>query len=109
VTAANGSHAVPLEFYTWPAQPAPISPAKGYCHGPGVKAPYQYARVPGTGRKVIAEDPASGCNISTRNSVLRRARAVLRPNSMEYASRQLKSACLPGTQHQPFSTHFAYG
>ncbi len=53
------------------------------------------------GRKVIAEDPSFGCNFSTGISVLFRALATLRSGSMECASRQLKSGCLPGTQHQP--------
>ena len=49
------------------------------------------------GRKVIAEDPFSGCSLSTLNGVLRRTSAVLRPAGMESASWQLQSDCLPGT------------
>ncbi len=58
------------------------------------------------GRKVIAEDPSFGCN--TRNGGLRRTPAVLRPGSMESASWQLKSDCLPGTQ-QRLRSHVACG
>ena len=55
------------------------------------------------GREVIAEDPSFGCNFSTGISVLFRALATLRSGSMECASRQLQSGCLPGTQHQPLN------
>ncbi|DBB11521.1 TPA: hypothetical protein ACH3X3_006923 [Trebouxia sp. C0006] len=47
------------------------------------------------GREVIAEDPSFGCNFSTGSSVLLKAPATLPSGSMECASRQLQSGCLP--------------